>query len=434
MSREDILRLCLDGLKEISLASGMAVLEIEVHAENSQQPIVGFDHRKINENRWDRFCKTHASKIPIDSIVHKVIRGFIEVDIWNQKLYIDPFSDLSTLFNVSDGGWLSAINLPQATAQHNLRGIFLWYGNYPGLEKVPAGAEQDLRFLKFFQLCYALAGLSIRNAARNIIEQRHALLTSLAPSILAHEISIRVKQFDTTLKWVRSDIEELKQNLEAEHNESGLNIISYLQKNVCGILVPHSEDLTRMSDSIMDLTKRRPMVKFNPTTEIQSAFNLVQHKAKQSGLNSLSLIAPDESIMIETDPALFLHLIVNLVVNAIESMSELKAVSSETDRSVTVQLDYKKTENLELPISIDVIDNGKGVELGQENRIFEAGVTSKEKGHGLGLLICKTIVQYLGGTIELKRRIQPTIFRLRLPIHSGGVAELEEELKAEDKQ
>lgn len=81
----------------------------------------------------------------------------------------------------------------------------------------------------------------------------------------------------------------------------------------------------------------------------------------------------------------------NLVKNAIEACSEhqhakVRVVTGANEKS----------------FHASVIDNGKGIEPEDQDFIFEAFVTYKETGTGLGLYIVKERVQELGGTISLQ--------------------------------
>jgi two-component system, NtrC family, nitrogen regulation sensor histidine kinase NtrY len=52
-------------------------------------------------------------------------------------------------------------------------------------------------------------------------------------------------------------------------------------------------------------------------------------------------------------------------------------------------------------ISVDVVDNGKGLPRENRQRLLEPYMTTREKGTGLGLAIVRKIVEDHGGTLEL---------------------------------
>jgi signal transduction histidine kinase len=67
-------------------------------------------------------------------------------------------------------------------------------------------------------------------------------------------------------------------------------------------------------------------------------------------------------------------------------------------------------------VEIEVVDRGCGIAPGDLARVFEAFVTMREGGNGLGLTISRQIVEQLGGTLVLESELgQGTRARLTLP-------------------
>lgn len=69
-------------------------------------------------------------------------------------------------------------------------------------------------------------------------------------------------------------------------------------------------------------------------------------------------------------------------------------------------------------IVIEVEDEGPGIPLDDQEKIFDAFFTTKEMGTGLGLGICRRIVQEHGGRLELQSPVKQgkgTAFRMFLP-------------------
>lgn len=74
-------------------------------------------------------------------------------------------------------------------------------------------------------------------------------------------------------------------------------------------------------------------------------------------------------------------------------------------------------------LKISVEDNGKGIEPGFENQIFEPFVSSKEKGTGLGLAVSYGIIEAHGGNLELGSSVHGNgaCFNVLLPIEVDAV-------------
>ena len=101
------------------------------------------------------------------------------------------------------------------------------------------------------------------------------------------------------------------------------------------------------------------------------------------------------------------QLVYNLVHNAIEAMSE----TSGRDSMLDVRTDIADRG----AIVVEVSDNGPGIDPQQQANIFEPFVTTKPHGIGLGLAICRKIVERHGGQISASS-VSPhgTIFRIQL--------------------
>jgi len=94
------------------------------------------------------------------------------------------------------------------------------------------------------------------------------------------------------------------------------------------------------------------------------------------------------------DPVQLQQVLLNLIMNAIEAMHDV----SSFRRIVTIRT--KRIEDGK--ISIDISDRGTGLAPIHEARIFQPFFTTKERGLGLGLAICSSIMKVHGGTLDLE--------------------------------
>jgi signal transduction histidine kinase len=65
---------------------------------------------------------------------------------------------------------------------------------------------------------------------------------------------------------------------------------------------------------------------------------------------------------------------------------------------------------------VKISDSGNGIPSDKLESIFDAFVTTKPQGTGLGLPIARTILESYGGDISAENRLRGAIFSFRLPL------------------
>jgi two-component system nitrogen regulation sensor histidine kinase GlnL len=73
---------------------------------------------------------------------------------------------------------------------------------------------------------------------------------------------------------------------------------------------------------------------------------------------------------------------------------------------------------MSLPLVVSVQDNGEGIPEDLRPHLFDAFVTTKTNGTGLGLALVAKIIGDHGGVIEFDSQPRRTVFRVRLPIYT----------------
>jgi two-component system nitrogen regulation sensor histidine kinase GlnL len=72
---------------------------------------------------------------------------------------------------------------------------------------------------------------------------------------------------------------------------------------------------------------------------------------------------------------------------------------------------------MQLPIVVQVQDNGAGVPEDLREHMFDPFVTNKASGTGLGLSLVAKIVEDHGGVVEMQSQPRRTTFSVSLPVH-----------------
>ena len=108
----------------------------------------------------------------------------------------------------------------------------------------------------------------------------------------------------------------------------------------------------------------------------------------------------------------------NVIINAIQSMP--------AGGTLTIQTDAVESDG-HSRVRVVVMDTGKGIPEDELERIFVPFHTTKTQGTGLGLPICRRLMEEHGGTIRVSSRVgEGTTFTIELPVASsppGGESE-----------
>jgi PAS domain S-box-containing protein len=107
--------------------------------------------------------------------------------------------------------------------------------------------------------------------------------------------------------------------------------------------------------------------------------------------------------------------IVNLIVNAIDAMSAVIG----RPRMLQLKTELQGFDS----VLLSVEDSGTGIEATDINRIFDAFFTTKSHGMGMGLSICRSIVENHGGRLSVSPgRPHGAIFQVLLPTADASQA------------
>jgi C4-dicarboxylate-specific signal transduction histidine kinase len=156
-------------------------------------------------------------------------------------------------------------------------------------------------------------------------------------------------------------------------------------------LVGQAERASRIIERIRNTAKSSP-----PERQVQDlgkiaqhAISFLEHEARALRV-SLALHMPDEPCPVIADRTQLEQVIANLVLNAMQGI----ASNDQKDRSIAVIV-----STADHNVECSVIDSGPGLEPHVAKRLFESFFTTKKDGLGLGLSLCRSIVQSLGGTL-----------------------------------
>lgn len=124
---------------------------------------------------------------------------------------------------------------------------------------------------------------------------------------------------------------------------------------------------------------------------------------------------------VDGDRDQLVQVFLNLVKNAVEAVPGEAGdvlLSTQYEHGLWLRIANSR-ERVELPIMVQVEDNGPGVNAEVIGHLFEPFVSTKMAGSGLGLALVAKIVGDHGGLVEVENGARGAIFRVRLPAYRG---------------
>jgi signal transduction histidine kinase len=156
------------------------------------------------------------------------------------------------------------------------------------------------------------------------------------------------------------------------------------------------------------------MAPVSVTEIIDDAVSLVQHEALRHRVTVRSVRAPDLPEL-RGDRIQLQQVLINLMLNGMEAMQTVEG----RPRELLIRADREGREH----VRISVADCGVGLSAEGSKRLFEAFYTTKATGMGMGLSICRSIMQAHGGRIlAVPNEPFGTVFRCTLPVQRTEVA------------
>ena len=126
----------------------------------------------------------------------------------------------------------------------------------------------------------------------------------------------------------------------------------------------------------------------------------------QRSLVEINWEALPDKVMLRADKTQMNRLFTNLFQNAVEACDE-------NERCVINLSEQRENGS----IIVSVKDNGQGIPASMQSKIFAPNFTTKSSGTGLGLAMCKSIVQQAHGKIWFETRLgEGTTFHIELPL------------------
>ena len=207
------------------------------------------------------------------------------------------------------------------------------------------------------------------------------------------------------------------------------NIDPAINKDILPALEKASEQAHRAGTIIQRIRgfvkRSEPQRKFSSIkTIIDDAVGLVEIEAHRHRLSITSQLA-DDLPEVNVDPVLILQILVNLLKNALDSVREAYPLSSRWSAPpVKISADVD-TSTFPAMMRIQVTDSGGGIAESVLERMFEPFFSTKADGMGMGLNICRSIIESHHGRLwasnvmdSERTKLAGCTFTMLLPLES----------------
>ncbi|MCY2961306.1 MAG: triple tyrosine motif-containing protein [Planctomycetota bacterium] len=334
-----------------------------------------------------------------------------------------------------DGDWVDAGESRQASYTALAPGAYTFHVKARNEDGVWGAEPESLRFellpawwqtlaFRLALFLAALAGLIALHRLRLGIVQRRAqaLLEATQGRVHAEERSSRLREELAHVARVAT-AGELATSLAHEVNQPLAAIVTnaeaarrYLARDGVSSAELDSilRDIAQQGERASEVIRRlRQFLRKHETERTAVDVNALVHETLplvrrelEDQSAALQLDLAEDIQPIGADPVQIQQVLVNLVKNACDAMSD-----REGDHRILL-----RTCRTPTGVALEVHDTGPGIAAELRDRLFQPYVTTKAAGMGLGLAICRTIVEAHGGRLGLLSSSSAgAAFRVDLP-------------------
>lgn len=279
----------------------------------------------------------------------------------------------------------------------------------------------DVHFLRFEsselqrQLGEATSTLDETRRQRGTLEEEMAEILDLAEdanrakteflATMSHEIR-------TPLNGILPILEMLR---DTRLNEEQVKMVRTAQSS--------SRHLLRIINDILDFAKvesgklQLETIEIDVREMVESVTELMSGSARNHNLKLSASVANQVPRVVRGDPIRLRQVLINLVSNAIKFTEE---------GGIRVEVSRGQTSQKEVELLFAVADTGVGMTAETADRLFQsftqadASTTRKHGGTGLGLVICKRLVELMGGKIGVRSTLgQGSTFWFLVPLRKS---------------
>jgi PAS domain S-box-containing protein len=215
---------------------------------------------------------------------------------------------------------------------------------------------------------------------------------------IAHEVNqplaAIVTNGEASLRWLARDVPDVGEALEATRR-----IVD--EANRAGSVIRTIRDLSKKKSS--------EMVPIDIGRVIEEIVALLQIEAMNHRVSVTLTLSPDLPLVL-ADRIQLQQVILNLAMNGIQGMDAV----TDRPRALAIRTSLYGSDH----VIVAVEDVGVGIEAADLNRLFKPFFTTKPQGMGMGLSICRSIIEAHGGRVWASRNAgHGMTFQFTIPAH-----------------
>jgi PAS domain S-box-containing protein len=263
----------------------------------------------------------------------------------------------------------------------------------PDSQRVEAALLIARDFTDYVHASDALRAAQMELAHANRVATMGQLTASIAHEV-NQPIAAAVTNASAGLRWLAAQ----PANLEEVRNSFDL-------------IIKAGNQAGEVTNRIRALVKKAPTLKarLDINETILETVALTRSEMQRHSI-SLQTDLANNLPRIWGDQVQLQQVILNLIMNAIEAMTEV----SEGSRELLIGSDVDTSDG----VIVTVRDSGPGLKPGSLNHLFDPFYTTKPTGLGMGLSICRSITEAHGGRMWATANVpRGTVFQFVLPLH-----------------
>jgi PAS domain S-box-containing protein len=250
---------------------------------------------------------------------------------------------------------------------------------------------------------HVLASEALRSAQADLAHANRVATMGQLTASIAHEvnqpITAAVTNARAALRWLSAqppNFEEVEEALARIVNEGGRagEVIERVRRLIKK--APPQKDAVAINDAILEVMA---------LTRAEAANNRVSVRTQLA----------DGLPLVQGDRVQLQQVILNVTINAIEAMCSV----SEENRDLLICTRQAEPD----AVLVEVRDSGPGLPPEAVDQLFESFYTTKPTGLGLGLSICRSIIEAHNGQTWASANVpRGAIFHFTVPVQPGGAS------------